>query len=354
MNNQYVTIYEEYKHKFFQLPQVFFVSGKYKDMSNNAKVAWSILRDRSSLSRQNRWFDVDTGRIYFIFKNEELMKMLNITSEATVVKIKKELVNAGLIEQFRQGYNRPNKMYLLYPEVVMDDIYKIDEFENYTTEPDGTPKQIEGSNASALEPQGTLKNEAPKNEVPELQKMKPNNTEVNNTSFKTDKTLDTIDTETDLSTIKLNGSSLSEQDEFMVNAFFRNNRVPEQLGRCLKVFSTSLEEAEYYAGVIFRAKKEIEKDSGFHFFLEDRLDVEMAVVDSFTRAIRKIKRGNSKDEKIVNNEAYIYRCVFTALKDHFGPIFYSKQNDDGNDTPQYNENGVKKVPLYDWLEEREG
>ncbi|WP_432356107.1 replication initiator protein A [Sporosarcina sp. A2] len=354
MNNQYVTIYEEYKHKFFQLPQVFFVSEKYKDMSNNAKVAWAILRDRSSLSKKNKWFDTDTGRIYFIFKNDELMEMLNITSEATVVKIKKELVNAGLIEQFRQGYNRPNKMYLLYPEVVMDDIYKIDEFENYSTEPDGTSKQIEGEQASALEPQGTSKNEAPKNEVPELQKMKPSNTELNNTSLKIDKVIDTIDTETDSSTIKLNNSSLSEQDEFMIDAFFRNNRVPEQLGRCLKVFSSTLEEAEYYAGVIYRAKKAIEKQVDFQFYLEDRLDVEIAVVDSFSRAIRKIEKASPDDKKVNSNEAYIYSCVYNALKKHFEPILYSKQNDNRNKTPQYNENGVKTVPLYNWLEERKG
>lgn len=347
MNNQYVTIYEEYQHKFFQLPQVFFVSEKYKDMSNNAKVAWAILRDRSSLSRKNKWFDADTGRIYFIFKNDELMKMLNINSEATLVKVKKELVNSGLIEQFRQGFNRPNKMYLLYPEIVMEDIYKIDEFENYTTEPDGTVNQNIGENGSALEPQGTLKNEAPKNEVPELQKMKPNNTEFNNTEKKIDKRLDTIDTKKELSTIKLDEGSMSEEDKFMVNAFFRNNKVPEYLGQCLKVFSDSLEQAEYFGSIIFRAKSSVERELDFLIMLEE-LEVEQIVADSFTRAIRKIKKG----AEVKNSEAYIYSSIRSALYEYCKPAYEARHHEQ-SEPPEYNSNGVKKVPFYDWVQERE-
>src|SRR5690625_6845695 len=113
----YVTIYEEYRHRFFQLPKVLFTNDRYTSISIHARVAWALLCDRSSLSRKNKWFDKDTGRIYFVYKNKELMEILNIRSETTLTKIKKELRESNLIEEKRMGFNRPNNMYLLYPNI---------------------------------------------------------------------------------------------------------------------------------------------------------------------------------------------------------------------------------------------
>lgn len=316
-NTNYVTIYEEYQHKFFQLPQVFFVSEKYKDMSNNAKVAWAILRDRSSLSRKNKWFDSDTGRIYFIFKNDELMKMLNINSEATLVKVKKELVSAGLIEQHRQGFNRPNKMYLLYPEVVMDDIYRIDEFENYTTRPDGTVIPNNNENDSSLEPQGPLKNEAPKNEVPELQKMKPSNTESSNTEILKDlDTKDTKDTRSD-SSEKLNNHDAErkrKREEYM-NKAYRNNtyKIPAEISDVLNIFCDTDEQRDEYYKVMIVALKNAEKAIGRSLSFETELPLATDVAQAFVRAIRKI----DKNKNVGNPSGYIYKSVHDVIVENY-------------------------------------
>lgn len=175
----YVTVYEEYKHKFFQLPKVFFTSERYKDMSNNAKVAWSLLRDRSSLSRKNGWFDKETGRVYFIFTNEDLMKLLNINSKTTLSNIKKELEKHNLIESHRTGFNKPNKMYLLYPEISEEDIYAIDELEDYEYEEYQREKKPE-----TQEGQGSPENGRPENGLQDVQKMDSSNTDFNNTDLK--------------------------------------------------------------------------------------------------------------------------------------------------------------------------
>ncbi|MGK3670885.1 MULTISPECIES: replication initiator protein A [unclassified Staphylococcus] len=96
MSNKFY-LEEQYKERFYQLPKVFFTNSTYKKMSNDAKIAYAILRDRLELSIINKWVDADNA-IYFIYTNETLENILNV-SKPKVVKIKKELENANLLEQ---------------------------------------------------------------------------------------------------------------------------------------------------------------------------------------------------------------------------------------------------------------
>ena len=114
---------EQYQERFYQLPKVFFTNEIYKKLSLEAKVAYSILRDRLELSLQNDWVDSEEN-IYFIYTNENLMEILNL-GKNKVVKIKKELESVNLLRQKRLGLNKPNMLYLIKPEVTEDDIYKI-------------------------------------------------------------------------------------------------------------------------------------------------------------------------------------------------------------------------------------
>lgn len=52
---------------------MFFTNPKYVNLSNDAKITWSILRDRLDLSIRNNW--VDKMEIYFLFIP---MKSLNL------------------------------------------------------------------------------------------------------------------------------------------------------------------------------------------------------------------------------------------------------------------------------------
>ena len=128
MSNQFFTIQENYRERFFQLPKVFFTNPKYMKIKNVSKIAYAILQDRLQLSIKNKWVDED-GRIYFVYTDKKLMDILNI-SKNHVTTVKKELKEVGLLIQKRQGLNKPNISYLLKPEVTSDDIYKIETQEN--------------------------------------------------------------------------------------------------------------------------------------------------------------------------------------------------------------------------------
>lgn len=310
--HNYVTIYEEYKHKFFQLPKVFFTSDKYKNMSNNAKIAWAILRDRSSLSRKNEWFDKDTGRIYFIYKNKELMEILNVKSETTLSNIKKELENASLIKQKKMGFNRPNKLYLLYPIIEEEDIYKIDEFENYG--------QKEENNSQSQAGQGTPKIGAPKNGVPYPQKMEPSNTDSINTDLKDLDNIDTEDTKKDFSISHECKEKLKK--EYIRKAFYENHdKVPEELGKVFSVFCRTTKEAEMYYKSINKAKIDVftkaleENDTMLTTIisLEDEPELLQQIVNTFVRVIRKVE----KEQNINNPTGYLYKAVYKVIWDYF-------------------------------------
>lgn len=118
---------QDYHYWVWPLP--FFHSQKYTNLSNDAKITWSILRDRLDLSIRNNWVD-ENGDIFFIYTNEKLKSIFNISSPNKLSKIKKELTQANLFNQIRVGLNIPNKLYIKRPEVTEADVYYISTQEN--------------------------------------------------------------------------------------------------------------------------------------------------------------------------------------------------------------------------------
>ena len=96
---------------FFKFPKPFIYDEKYKKLSNNAKLLYMLLFDRLELSLKNGWHDKE-GNVFQYYTNEQLMIDLNCNSNKTIIKIKKELKDAGLITEVRQGMNLPNRIYL--------------------------------------------------------------------------------------------------------------------------------------------------------------------------------------------------------------------------------------------------
>ncbi len=161
-------IREEAAQRFYRLPKVFFTSERYKKMSNDAKIAFAILQDRLDLSIKNEWFD-DEGNIYFLYGNQQLAEILNC-SKPTVIKIKKELHQAELLEEKRMGLSQSNRLYLLKPLAEISDA-------NQIKEPKEEPETV-GT-------QQKLKSFTSRNQTSLLQEVKNLNT--NDTDFiKTD------------------------------------------------------------------------------------------------------------------------------------------------------------------------
>lgn len=350
----YVTIYEEYKHKFFQLPKVFYTSDRYRKMSNNSKVAWSVLRDRSSLSRKNNWFDKETGRIYFIFTNEDLMELLNIGSKATLSSIKKELEEAKLIESQRLGFNRPNKMYLLNPIVSEEDIIRIDELEGYVYEENKKkvdsktldnqgrthtvlPEQLQNNgNSETLGGQGRTLSGRPKSELQDVQKVYSNNTEYSNTDLKELDTIDTEDTKINRfqsPAFQTENSKENLKNQYMEKAFFENHEViPEQLAHILHVFSENPKEAKGFYNLILMAKNAVAVENNYLIWFENEPELVYEVVNAFSRAVRKIE----KERNVSNRNGYIYKSIYQTLNRIIGErVWENSESPDQNSLHSY-------------------
>lgn len=113
---KYFTIYKDVEEQYYKIPKAFMLEeSKYFEMSPMAKLIYSILSDKNSTSIKNKWID-EEKRVYFIYKQEELCKILGIKHTATVRKYLKELESYELLERIKQGLNKPDRLYLLHPE----------------------------------------------------------------------------------------------------------------------------------------------------------------------------------------------------------------------------------------------
>ena len=111
MNSNLYKINEVTQHKYYQVPKELYTNPRYKTTINNdAKMLYALLLDRMELSRTNGWIE-DDGTIFLIFKREDLADMLGICT-TTVWRAIKQLKEVGLIEEKRQGLNRPNLIYI--------------------------------------------------------------------------------------------------------------------------------------------------------------------------------------------------------------------------------------------------
>jgi len=104
---------------FYQMPR-FLYTGEFAGnrISNNARSLYTLLLDRHKISVKNDWHD-ESGEVYIYFKREEMEQQLGI-SERTVTKVMQELKDLSLVEEKKQGLNKPNKIYLLSP-IISDD-----------------------------------------------------------------------------------------------------------------------------------------------------------------------------------------------------------------------------------------
>ena len=105
-------INEENTIKYYQIPKELLTNPLYKGLNNDARVLYSVLRDRMELSRKNNWVN-DDGEIYLIFSRENISELIGV-SLPTVTKAFKQALKFGLIEEERQGQGKPNLIYICH------------------------------------------------------------------------------------------------------------------------------------------------------------------------------------------------------------------------------------------------
>lgn len=113
--SRFYTEKEEITLRFYQTPKALFKNPKYLGLSLGGKLMYSVLRDRLDISIKNEWKD-ENGYIFLIFSIEELSNLLEIERK-TIMRHKQELVQYKLIIDRRLGQGKPNRIYILKPEL---------------------------------------------------------------------------------------------------------------------------------------------------------------------------------------------------------------------------------------------
>jgi len=255
---------EVYGETYVQLPKVFFTNKQYTGLSNDAKIAFAILKDRFSYSIKNNWVD-EEKHIYFIYTNKELMTILNY-SEKKIISIKKELESVNLLFQKRVGLNQPNRLYLGKPQATAQDVY------------------LQENSPQSLGTSGTVKSTA------YLYKELLNKDTYKDTVKDTEKE--------DLQNRELLQSFSETQDQSFLDK------------RCLDLialFSTSIQEAHETVGIIIRAKNKQEKKYARTLVAEDWQE-------EIEATLRKVYHKIKTDHKIKNQDNYMFGAFCTTFE----------------------------------------
>ena len=101
------------QYSYFVIPRVLLTDPAFKDIDCTAKVVYSLMLSRLSLSAENpaQYSDED-GRLYIVYAIDEIAETLQI-SRPTTVKMITQLTRAGLVEKKRQGQGKPALYYVM-------------------------------------------------------------------------------------------------------------------------------------------------------------------------------------------------------------------------------------------------
>lgn len=88
------------------------------DLSHTAKLLYTLLLDRATLSQKNNWVD-SQGRIYVVYPLSNLAKDLGCCI-SSVTRSFAELEKAELAERVRSGFSKPSHILLKVPHTVQN------------------------------------------------------------------------------------------------------------------------------------------------------------------------------------------------------------------------------------------
>ena len=88
------------------------------DLSHTAKLLYTLLLDRATLSQKNNWIDAQ-GRIYVVYPLSHLAKDLRC-SISSITRTFAELENAQLVKRIRSGFSKPSHILLKVPHTTQN------------------------------------------------------------------------------------------------------------------------------------------------------------------------------------------------------------------------------------------
>lgn len=111
---------------FWKFPKFLSENKKYADLTNDDRVAYMLIKDRYRYSLSHNWIDKDKN-VFVYFTVEELRQLLHV-GKNKVTRVKNRLIEAGLLEIEKDGFNPeakknyPDRIYLLQPEYNAEDL----------------------------------------------------------------------------------------------------------------------------------------------------------------------------------------------------------------------------------------
>jgi len=104
--------------EFLRFPLTLLANPKYKSLSLEAKVVYTLLLNRLTLSQRSGWLN-EQGEVYLIYPREEAAKTLGITYKKAIAAFK-ELLSRHLIVERRRGRGMPNLIFVIKLEPSSD------------------------------------------------------------------------------------------------------------------------------------------------------------------------------------------------------------------------------------------
>jgi hypothetical protein len=313
---------------FFQFPKVLMYGEQYKHLSDAAKLAYMVLKDRLEYSLRNNWID-EEGHVYFIFTNQELMDLFNC-SKGKLANVKKELEKAGLLYQKamhfnpKTGKNEPNHLYLAELDMQSTDVYLRGEYGQKEPETLATSESLKNrpsqETVETLATSESLKNRPSRKTVDDNpQTLAASESLKNRHDLDYTNNLDTnrynIDTQKlDFSTANFSPAEIETQNRDLVKHADKfltdeDNGLPVFLEpeavQLLSFWCRTPQQMRRFIGIILNAKYAVEKehkDLGVWILLDDP-DLKKMM----TKTLRRYFNALRSDEKHIKNvENYLY------------------------------------------------
>ncbi|ANK63610.1 plasmid replication initiation protein (plasmid) [Loigolactobacillus backii] len=332
-----------YGSLFFQFPKVLMYGEQYKHLSDAAKLAYMVLKDRLEYSLRNHWID-EEGHVYFIFTNQELKDLFDCSNDK-LAAVKKDLERAGLLYQKamhfnpKTGKNEPNRLYLAELDMQSTDVYLRGEYAQ--KEPQTLATSENPKIGRSRETVGTLAtSENPK--IGHSRKFVDNtpqtlatseNPKIGHDLDKELKERDTnrynIDTQKlDFSTAHFSPAEIQKQNQDLVNHandFLTDEDSglpvflePEAV-QLLSFWCRTPQQMRRFIGIILNAKYRVEKDHQDIGVIIPLYDEELKPL--MTKALRRYFNALRSNEKHIKNvENYLYG----TMQNLFG-VWWNKQ-----------------------------
>ena len=331
-NFQFYKSKEIYREKYYQMPKVFFTNEVYKSLSNDAKIAYMLLKDRFDNSVKNNWVDSEDN-VYFIYTVAELMTLLNCR-EGKVSKIKKELEAVNLLKQKKGRVKKingkiettPNLLYLGKPNVTSEDVFKINEEQNNVNpviaKIANTEKVNDINENPVIAKIANTEKVNDINENPVIAKIADN---LFYTSYLD--TLDTLDTKKEVLQQQLLLDQFSEVQE---HTFLSKDSL-----KFIAAFSDTIQEAHEQVGTIIRAKTKVEKEYNIVLIGED-------YQEEIDKCLRRVMHKIKTDSTVKSPKGLFYKSFYNL----FVACALEKENINNG-----NKSKGSEITLHNWIEQ---